>query len=254
MIGFFDSGIGGLTVLSEFRKRFPAFDYAYFGDRANCPYGDKQDEEIVDLTERGVEKLFNEGAEVVILACNTATVHAIRYLQQVRFPERKILGVTIPGAEKIVESGYRHVGVLATEGTVRIRAYKERVHILDDSVSVHEVAAPDLVPLIERGIVTGEAVREALVSRLAEFRNIEALVLGCTHYPLVRAEIESLLPGIAIIDPGIEAAEKFAGYLERHPDTAAEITRGGTLKMAFSNEDGLPKSILKDIFPTFTHI
>ncbi len=115
MIGFFDSGIGGLTVLAEFRKRFPEFDYAYFGDRANCPYGDREDEEIVDLTERGVEKLFDQGAEIVILACNTATVHAIRYLQQVRFPDKKILGVTIPGAERIIESGYRHVGVLATE-------------------------------------------------------------------------------------------------------------------------------------------
>ncbi|MFB0964593.1 MAG: glutamate racemase, partial [Patescibacteria group bacterium] len=96
MIGFFDSGIGGLTVLEEFRKRYPAYDYAYFGDRANCPYGDKQDEEIVDLTEKGVAKLFDDGAEIVVLACNTATVHAIRYLQQVRFPDRKILGVTIP--------------------------------------------------------------------------------------------------------------------------------------------------------------
>ncbi len=115
MIGFFDSGIGGLTVLAEFRKRFPEFDYVYFGDRANCPYGDREDEEIVDLTERGVEKLFDQGAEIVILACNTATVHAIRYLQQVRFPHKKVLGVTIPGAERIVESGYRHVGVLATE-------------------------------------------------------------------------------------------------------------------------------------------
>lgn len=236
MIGFFDSGIGGLTVLAEFRKRHPAYDYAYFGDRANCPYGDKEDEAIVDLTEKGVAKLFDEGAEIVILACNTATVHAIRYLQQVRFPGKKILGVTIPGAEKIVESKYRHVGVLATEGTVRIRAYKERVHILDDSVSVHEIAAPELVPLIEAGITEGIDIRRALAPKLAEFVDIEALVLGCTHYPLVRGEIESLLPNVTIVDPGAEAALKFGTYLERHPEIETRIGRGGTLRMTFSGE------------------
>ena len=133
-----------------------------------------------------------------------------------------------------MESGYRHVGVLATEGTVRIKAYKERVHILDDSVSVHEIAVPELVPLIEAGIVEGDAVRSVLAPKLAEFENVEALVLGCTHYPLVRAEIERLLPGIEIIDPGKEAALKFGGYLSRHPETAAKITRGGELKIEFS--------------------
>lgn len=133
-----------------------------------------------------------------------------------------------------MESGYRHVGVLATEGTVRIRAYKERVHILDDSVSVHEIAAPELVPLIEAGITEGEEIRAALVPKLARFENIEALVLGCTHYPLVRKEIESILPGVTIVDPGEEAAIKFGAYLLRHPEIEMKITRNGTLKTEFS--------------------
>lgn len=126
------------------------------------------------------------------------------------------------------------MGVLATEGTVRIRAYKERVHILDDSVSVHEIAAPELVPLIEAGITEGEKIRAALEPKLAKFVDIEALVLGCTHYPLVRKEIESMLPGVAIVDPGEEAAVKFGAYLERHPEIEARISRGGTLKKEFS--------------------
>ena len=124
--------------------------------------------------------------------------------------------------------------MLATEGTVRIRAYKERVHILDDSVSVHEIAAPELVPLIEAGITEGEAVRAALAPKLAKFENIEALVLGCTHYPLVRKEIESILPGVTIVDPGEEAAIKFGAYLERHPEIESRISRGGMLKTEFS--------------------
>lgn len=225
MIGFFDSGIGGLTVLAEFRKRFPDFDMAYFGDRENCPYGGKTDAEIKDLTESGVERLFGMGAEIVILACNTATVHAIRYLQQVRFPGKKILGVTIPGAERVVEAGYRRIGVLATEGTVRVRAYKERVHILDDSVHVHEIAAPELVPLIEAGITDGPEVDAVLRKHLDEFRDIDALVLGCTHYPLVRKSVEKLVVGTSIVDPGFEAARKFEGYLERHPEIAKTISR-----------------------------
>lgn len=126
------------------------------------------------------------------------------------------------------------MGVLATEGTVRIRAYKERVHILDDSVSVHEIAAPELVPLIESGVTEGDKIREALAPKLSKFVNVEALVLGCTHYPLVRKEIESMLPGVTIVDPGEEAAIKFGAYLERHPEVERKLSRGGTLKTEFS--------------------
>lgn len=240
MIGFFDSGIGGLTVLAEFRKRFPDFDMAYFGDRDNCPYGGKTDAEIKDLTEAGVETLFSMGSEIVILACNTATVHSIRYLQQVRFPDRKILGVTIPGAERVVEGRYRKIGVLATEGTVRIRAYKERVHILDDSVHVHEIAAPELVPLIEAGMTEGPEIDAVLAKHLEEFEDVEALVLGCTHYPLVRESLERITSIPSIIDPGAEAAEKFGAYLERHPDVAASISRGGSTTIRLPNADGVP--------------
>jgi glutamate racemase len=244
MLGFFDSGIGGLTVLSEFRKRFPDFDMAYFGDRENCPYGDKTDDEIRALTEAGVEKLFGMGASVVILACNTASAHAVRHLQQHRFPDRKILTVTIPGAEKVAEAGYRRIGVLATQGTVRVKAYKERVHILDDSVHVHEIAAPELVPLIEKGITEGPEIEAVLMRHIDQFQEVEAIVLGCTHYPLVRASVEKIAPGIDIVDPGFEAARKFSAYLERHPEVAASITRGGRLRIELPWWEGVPDEFL----------
>lgn len=105
---------------------------------------------------------------------------------------------------------------------------------MDDSVSVHEIAVPELVPLIEKGIVEGERVRAALREKLSRFQNVEALVLGCTHYPLVRNEIESLLPGIEIVDPGEEAAKKFEAYLKRHPEIEAKISKGGTLRIDYS--------------------
>ena len=139
-----------MTVLREFQKLLPQYDYCYFGDNARCPYGDRDDATIRQYTEEGVQFLFDQGATIVILACNTATAHAIRYLQQVKFPDRKILGVTIPGAEKVFESCYKKVGVLATESTVKIRAYKERVHFLNNTILVQEIAAPELVSLIEQ--------------------------------------------------------------------------------------------------------
>lgn len=235
MIGFFDSWIGGLTVLKEFRKILPEYDYLYFGDNARCPYGSLDDITIRKYTEEWVEFLFEQWATIVILACNTATAHAIKYLQQVRFPNRKILGVTIPGAERIVEWGYKKVGVLATESTVRNRAYQDRVQIIDDTIQIQEIAAPELVPLIETGIFTWELVRWILENHLAKFDNdIEAIVLGCTHYPYVRNTIEQIRPGIDIIDPWFEAAKKFASYLKRHPEIEAKIGKGGSIKKIWS--------------------
>jgi len=237
MIWFFDSWIGGLTVLHEFRKILPEYDYIYFGDNARCPYGSLDDATIRQYTEEGVEFLFNQGATIVILACNTATAHAIRYLQQVRFPDRKILGVTIPGAERIIEGWYSKVGVLATESTVRNRAYKDRVHIIDSTIQIQEIAAPELVPLIESGVFEGEIIAEVLQTHLAKFdTDIEAILLGCTHYPYVRSTIEQIRPDLDIIDPGYESAKKFASYLERHTDIEAKIGKGGNLKEIWSKK------------------
>lgn len=171
-----------------------------------------------------MEFLFEQGATIVILACNTATTHSIQYLQQVRFPGGKILGVTIPGAEYVVEGGYRKVGILATESTVRSHAYKKRIHAIDDTIRVHEIAAPELVPLIESGIFEGTLINQILSNHLSKFdADTEAIVLGCTHYPYVRTAIEQIRPGVDIIDPGFEAAKKFASYLERHSEIEARI-------------------------------
>lgn len=218
---FFDSGLGAQVVMWEFQKAFPATEMVLFMDRKNAPYGDRTWEEIKKLTHAGVENLFAQWVDVVILACNTASVHALRWLQQEVYPGRHILGVTVPWAEAVVERWYQHIWVLATEATVRTRMYKERVHILDDSVIIEEVWAPWLVPLIEQGIVDGDEIDGFLWGYLSQFSpDIEAIVLWCTHYPLIRDSIEKVwhqkyqkLPDI--IDPGVEAAEKFRGWLEK---------------------------------------
>lgn len=222
-IGFFDSWLGGKVVMSEFQKQFPDIEMILQMDRENCPYGGRSWEEIRALTHAGVSRLYDRGADVVILACNTASVHTLRWLQQEVFADRHILGVTVPGAEAVVEWGYKKIWVIATEATVRSKMYKERVHILDENIVVEEVSAPGLVPLIEQGIVSGEEIDNLLRKYLSQFSpDIEAIVLGCTHYPLIRESIEKVWQELHkknipdIIDPGKEAAKKFRNWVNKN--------------------------------------
>ena len=222
LIWFFDSGLGWKVVMDAFQREFPDIPMILEMDRNNAPYWCKTGEEIRKLTHEWVERLFLRWADVIILACNTASVHALRWLQQEIFVWKHILGVTVPWAEAVVEWGYKKIWVLATDATVRTRMYKERVHILDDSVIVEEIAAPGLVPLIEKGIIDGEKISQLLQEYLSQFSpDIEALILGCTHYPLIRENIEQewlrlynkKLPNL--IDPGVESAIKFRSWMER---------------------------------------
>lgn len=221
LLWFFDSGLGWQVVMNAFQNEFPDIPMILEMDRENAPYGHRSRDEIRELTKKWVERLYARWAVVVILACNTASVHALRWLQQEVFIGRHILGVTVPWAEAVVEWGYHHIGVLATEATVRSRMYKERVHILDDSVIVEEIGAPGLVPLIEQGIASWIEIDLLLREYLSHFSpDIEALVLGCTHYPLIRESIENAWKELYnkkipdLIDPGEESAKKFRSWME----------------------------------------
>lgn len=225
ILWFFDSWLGWQVVMEAFQKVFPDIEMILEMDREHAPYGHRSREEIRAFTKAWVERLHVRWADVVILACNTASVHALRWLQQEVYIGRYILGVTVPWAEAVVEWGYRKIWVLATDATVRIRAYKERVHILDDSIVVEEVAAPWLVPLIEQGIVSWWEIDTLLREYLSQFSpDIDALILGCTHYPLIRESLEkawqdihdSQLPDI--IDPGFESAKKFREWMRKKFD------------------------------------
>ena len=150
MIGIFDSGSGGLTFLAAMKRRFPEWSYLYYADYEHCPFGEKTPEEIQSFTIAGVQRLFDAGAKVVILACNTASAWTLRKIQTEVFPDKKVLGVTIPGAEKVVELGLKNVIVFATEQTVKSRTYAERVRILDSDTVVDEIGlSGDLVRSIE---------------------------------------------------------------------------------------------------------
>lgn len=216
MIWLFDSWFWGLSTLKEFQKIMPEYDYIYLGDSLNVPYWDKPLEEILKLTEEWVRFLFESWAKIVIIACNTATACAIRILQQKVFPDKKILWVTIPAAEKIAELNLKKVWVLATPTTVKLKAYKKRVHSINNKIEVQEIAAPELVPLIEKWEFNSSNFENILLNYLDKFdTDIEWIVLGCTHYSLIKDQIKNLSKK-QIIDPSYDSALKFKYYLKRH--------------------------------------
>lgn len=236
MIGVFDSGCGGLSVLRELVRKFPNYHYVYLGDSARAPYGSRSDEEIYRFTRAGVEFLFGHGAELVILACNTASAGALRRIQQEllpkRYPTKRVLGIIIPTAEDIVaQSATGAVGVLATEATVRSGVYVREIQKLNPKAKVYQEACPRLVPMIEMGVTDGEgflrAVRGHVKNLLSRRPKIDTVVLGCTHYAVAQDVITSHFPRqLTLMAQGELVAKSLGGYLKRHPELERRLTRG----------------------------
>lgn len=216
-IGVFDSGVGGLTVLEEIRDRLPFEHTVYFGDTARVPYGVRRLSEVREFAFEIIRYLVGLDVKLVVVACNTATAAALK-AAQAEF-DVPIVGVIEPGARAaVLETRTRHVGVLATEGTVASRAYRRAVHYLDAGIEVHEQAAPDLVPLIEQGIVEGPELQEAVHGYTRHFREsaVDAVVLGCTHYPLISAAINRALgPEVRLISSAGQTALEVGRILSR---------------------------------------
>src|SRR3989344_8545695 len=196
-IGIFDSGLGGLIIARAIYKRMPQYDYVYFGDTKRLPYGNKSHNAVFEFTREGVDYLFRkENCAIVIIACNTASARALRQIQQEYLPknfkDRRVLGVLIPAAE--VASNYKRVGVLATLGTVASNTWVTEIQKLNKETKVFQNSAPMLVPLIEDGENT--LAKPFLLKYLKPFMNkkLDALVLGCTHYPILKKEIRKMLP------------------------------------------------------------
>lgn len=240
MIGIFDSGSGWLSTLKYFRQLHPQYDYLYLGDYPNCPYGDRSANEVFELTRDGVQKLFDAGCQIVILACNTAITHSIRQLQSGDFIHKKILGVTITAGEKIQELGLKHVTVLATKWTVTSRLYTNRMHIYNTNIIVDEIPLSWLVEVIEEHFdrdtmslsPSGNIpITQYLTSKIPNLQEgNQAIILGCTHYSWIYHLISELYPDNIIIDPSYEAAIKFKNYLKKHADLECKIWRSGALR------------------------
>lgn len=227
-IGIFDSGYGGLTILNEIKKQIPEYDFIYLGDNARTPYGTRSFDVVYKYTLECVEKLFEMGCELVILACNTASAKALRTIQQVNLPEidpkKRVLGVIRPTIESINElTASGHVGLLATVGTVQSDSYPIEIHKLFPDVQVHSVACPMWVPLIENNEHNSDGADYFVQKNISELLKlspeIDTILLGCTHYPLLLNKIKQFTPPtIKLVTQGNLVAESLQNYLHRHPE------------------------------------
>ena len=236
-IGVFDSGYGGLTILSKIREALPEYDYIYLGDNARTPYGTRSFEIVYEFTLQAVNKLFEMGCHLVILACNTASAKALRTIQMNDLPnidpDRRVLGVIRPTAECIGSmTQTRHVGILATAGTIKSESYPLEVHKLFEDIKVSGEACPMWVPLVENNEANGEGadffIRKYIDNLLAKDRQIDTLVLGCTHYPIQLPKIQKFIPqGVKVVAQGEYVATSLKDYLHRHPEMDMKCTREG---------------------------
>ena len=236
-IGVFDSGYGGLTILHGIRQQLPQYDYLYLGDNARAPYGPRSFDVVYEFTRQAVERLFEMGCHLVILGCNTASAKALRTIQQVDLPKwdpnRRVLGIIRPTAEVIGQlTESRHVGVLATEGTIRSESYNLEIQKLYPDIQVTGVACPFWVPLVEYNEADSPGADYFVKKRIDQIMQkdpqIDALILGCTHYPLLMPKILKYLPeGVHIVSQGDYVAKSLKDYLERHPKIEAKCSKGG---------------------------
>ena len=228
LIGVFDSGYGGLTILRQIRQLLPQYDYLYLGDNARAPYGSHSFDIIYRYTLQAVEELFRRGCRLVILACNTASAKALRSIQQNDLPT---LGPTVEAISPLTET--RHVGLLATAGTVNSGSYAMELHKLSPDIELTSQACPMWVPLVENYEFDSPGadyfVRKRIEGILRLDPQIDTLILGCTHYPLLMNKIIKYTPpGVRIVPQGEYVAASLRNYLKRHPEMEQALSRQGT--------------------------
>ena len=237
-IGIFDSGYGGLTILHGIRQLLPQYDYLYLGDNARAPYGPRSFDVVYEFTRQAVVSLFERGCHLVVLGCNTASAKALRTIQQHDLPlidpDRRVLGIIRPTAEVIGDlTTSRHVGVLATEGTIKSESYTLEIQKLHPDLTVSGVACPFWVPLVEYNEADSPGADYFVKKRIDQIMRldpkIDALILGCTHYPLLMPKILKYLPaGVRVVPQGEYVADSLRSYLARNHAIEQRCSKGAT--------------------------
>jgi glutamate racemase len=239
-IGIFDSGYGGLTILKEIRNLLPQYDFIYLGDNARTPYGTRSFNVVYEYTLEAVKKLFEIDCELVILACNTASAKALRTIQQndlpLIAPDKRVLGVIRPSVEAVINiTRNNHVGVLGTNGTVSSSSYIIELEKLSEGkLIVKQEACPMWVPIVENNEIetmgANYFIEKNITNLLKADPEIDTIILGCTHYPLLSKTIRKYLPeNIRLVEQGSIVAEKLKYYLNRHPEMEERCSQGGNV-------------------------
>ncbi len=248
-IGFFDSGLGGLTILKTTRALMPQYQYVFFGDTAHVPYGGKSEDEIHELTWKGIETLFDAGAVLVIVACNSASAESLRKIQdstlKEKYPDRRILGVIIPTVEVLVDSISNQVLLIGTERTINSKKYERELSKIKNTITLYTRATPTLVPKIECGDIDG-AVADAQNVIDEVGGEVDTVVLGCTHYTMLKNQIRALYPQKQIISQDEIIPEKLKNYLDRHPEIESRLTHERGIEILLSAESPEYDLIKKD--------
>lgn len=230
--------------MKEYLKKYPEYDYVYLGDQANTPYGSRSKEQVNKLVVQNVEFLVKKGCKLIVIACNTASADALRHIQQIYKGKPTILGVLIPAAEEALrQTRFGRIGVIGTTGTIKSNAYERELKKYENDlykpkdkraekyIRVYQQACPLLVPLIEEDMIKNVVTRMMLKKYLRPLKNanVDTLILGCTHYPLLQKEIQRMMGGkVKVISSAQAAADAIGGYFKRHPDLEKSLSRKGS--------------------------
>ncbi len=255
-IGFFDSGLGGLDIVRAVATQLPQYNYMYVGDTAHKPYGPKPAAEIRGYVQGGMSFLFDQGCELVIIACDTATAQALSFIQRqflpAYAPHRVVLGIIVPAAEAaVMQTKNNRIGVLATQGTVDARSFGEEIQKLRPEATVYQQAAPELVSLIESGLTHGQEMTMMLRHYLKPLIGvgIDTLVLGCTHYERIAPQIADVVgPEMTLIHEGQTVAERTQDYLFRHAELSHKLVQGSERKFFFTSNASVFSGLAEEFF------
>jgi glutamate racemase len=253
-IGIFDSGLGGLIILQAIRKLLPTYDYIYLGDTKRAPYGNRSPRSVYQWTTEAVEYLFRKDCQLVIIACNTASVEALRKIQHTllpsRFPARRVLGVVVPTIENALARGGRTIGLIGTKGTVSSGVYAKELRKKNARAKVYAITAPLLASLIENGDM--DRARAVLAQRLARLarHNVDSVILGCTHYALIKKTAHTAAgPKTKIISQDEVIPQKLRAYFKKHPEISTKLSHRGTISLRVTKKTKMISELGKKWFP-----
>ena len=263
-IGILDYGYGGLTILKQIREQMPEYDFLYLGDNARTPYGTRSFEVVYEFTSQAVRTLFDMGCPMVILACNTASAKALRTIQQIDLPKidpsKRVLGIIRPTVEYLDEiTQTRHVGILATSGTIKSQSYPLEIKKLFPDITVSGEACPIWVPLVENGEAESEGadyfIRRHIDNLLAKDDKIDTLILGCTHYPILYDKIRRYTPEhVKVIKQGEYVGKSLMNYMKRHPEMDELCTKQGTCRFLTTESGDIFKQYATIFFNEDIHV